>query len=178
MLKRSIFTTSHLQTFSYPLEKKLAVDLDADVKIRLWKGCMFCLCHRVMEKAQCALEWQDSLRGLVLRDVPQCPVGHKLVDSGNLHQGHFGVMVHLSPGALFEGPGLYFLNFQPGNTQEPWRTTHRPGMVRAFGFEDTLTSVLRGWLGHNQSLGLPGHLEGSVRTPKWPAKGHRAVRAV
>lgn len=62
MLKRSIFTTSHLQTFSYPLEKKLAVDLDADVKIRLWKGCMFCLCHRVMEKAQCALEWQDSAR--------------------------------------------------------------------------------------------------------------------
>lgn len=119
-----------------------------------------------------------TLRGLVLRDVPQCPVGHKLVDSGNLHQGHFGVMVHLSPGALFEGPGLYFLNFQPGNTQEPWRTTHRPGMVRAFGFEDTLTSVLRGWLGHNQSLGLPGHLGGSVRTPKWPAKGHRAVRAV
>lgn len=50
-------------------------------------GCMCCLCH----KARCALEWRDGLWGLVLRDTPQCHMGRKLVDSGNLHQGHFGI---------------------------------------------------------------------------------------
>lgn len=40
-----------------------------------------------------------------------------LVDSGSLHQGHFGTMVHPSPGTFFKGPGLHFLNFQQGNTR-------------------------------------------------------------
>lgn len=61
-------------------------------------------------------------------------------------QGHFRIMVHPVP------------------VQRPWATlpefparkhknSQELGLVRALGFEDTLTSTLWGWLGHGQSPG-------------------------
>lgn len=160
MLKRSTYITSHLQTVSYLLDGKLTVDPG------VWKGYMFCLCHGAIEKTRCALEWQDSLWGLVLRVMPQCPVGHKLVDSGNHHQRHFGMMVHPSPGA--SKPWVTLPEFP---ARKYTRTLKRnPQTIQGIWLWGYPYKSSKGLAGAQPEPGFPGHLEGSVRTPKWQLK--------
>lgn len=120
----------------------------------VWKRCMFCLCHKAIEKILCGLEWQDVL----WRPSGEChatkPCGTWTRGFRQPPPGTFWDTLHLSPGAFFKDSKLRFLEFQLGSMQEPWRSFHRLGMLRTFDFEDTITGARKGQLRHSQSLGF------------------------